>query len=266
MLQGFTLPRTPGGTSSLAPAPPWHYVGECTAVEYDTDPKAVAAFLPPGLRYDTARCAVYFIAWQAATDQGEEYLDPVYSQYQETIVLLSAKYQDTPTAYCPFIWVDQDVSLMRGLVQGWPKQIGKTHITRTYGLASPASPTLGAGGKLGATLSAKAARLMRAQVTLEEETTQLPRPGFAGAINVRYFPRLQQGYHDQPAVHELVRLKSRDVQFSTVWKGTAQLEFYASSFKELMALQPQRVAAGYRFSFALTVGDVELLHDYTQQK
>jgi hypothetical protein len=27
MLQGYSLPRTPKGTSSLAPTPPWHYVG-----------------------------------------------------------------------------------------------------------------------------------------------------------------------------------------------------------------------------------------------
>ena len=46
MLKGYTLPRTPRGTSSLAPTPPWHYVGNALAVEFDADPKAAAAFLP----------------------------------------------------------------------------------------------------------------------------------------------------------------------------------------------------------------------------
>ena len=41
MLKGYTLPRSPKGTSSLAPMPPWHYVGNCLAVEYEADPQAV---------------------------------------------------------------------------------------------------------------------------------------------------------------------------------------------------------------------------------
>ena len=35
MVHGYTLPRTPKGTSSLVTAPPWHYAGNCLAVEYE---------------------------------------------------------------------------------------------------------------------------------------------------------------------------------------------------------------------------------------
>jgi len=48
MPKGYTFPRTPCGTSSLAPRPPWHYVGDTLANEFETDPYAAAAFLPPG--------------------------------------------------------------------------------------------------------------------------------------------------------------------------------------------------------------------------
>jgi hypothetical protein len=40
MLKGYTVPRTPKGTSSLAPMPPWHYVGTALAIEYEADPQA----------------------------------------------------------------------------------------------------------------------------------------------------------------------------------------------------------------------------------
>ena len=162
MLTGYTLPRTPRGTSSLAPAPPWHYVGTALAVEFETMPATVAAFLPPPLELASGRCAAYFVEWQYASDGGEEYLDPVRSQYHETIILLSATYEGSPVAYCPFIWVDQDVSLMRGLVQGWPKQIGSTWITRAYDLPSKATPVVGPGGKFGASLAARDRRLVEA--------------------------------------------------------------------------------------------------------
>jgi acetoacetate decarboxylase len=261
MLKGYTLPRTPRGTSSLAPTPPWHYVGDTLAVEYEADLEAVAAFLPDGLELHSGRCAAYFIEWQYASDDGLEYLDPIRSQYRETIILVSASFEGGAVAYCPFIWVDQDVSLMRGLVQGWPKQIGSTWITRAYGLPSKASPVVGPGGCFGATLSAKDRRLIEAQVILREKTESLPVPNFARAVNTRYFPELVAGKYTAPAVHELVQLKSRDIQISPIWKGEASLQIFDHPYLELPDLRPVAVFAGYRFSFALTVDDLIPLRD-----
>jgi len=261
MIKGYALPRTPRGTSSLAPLPPWHYAGTVLAVEFAADSAAAAAFLPDGLEPDSGRGAAYFIEWQYASESGEEYLDPIRSQYHETIFLLSAKYQGSPVAYCPFIWVDQDVSLMRGLIQGWPKQLGSTWITRAYDLPSKAAPVVGPGGKFGATLSVRDSRLAEAQVVLREKTDALPSPSFAKAVNVRYFPELTAGKHDEPAVHELVQLKSRDVKFSDIWKGDATLTFFDHPYLELSDLRPTEVIAGYRFSFALTVDDLLKLRD-----
>ena len=261
MLKGYTLPRTPRGASSLAPAPPWHYVGTALAVEFETDYDAAASFLPEGMQLESARCAAYMVEWQYASETGEEYLDPSRSQYKETLFLLSATFDGTPVAYCPFIWVDQDVSLMRGLIQGWPKQIGSIWITRAHELASKAGPVVGSGGKFGATLAAKDRRLLEARITLRERTDALPSPGFARAVNTRYFPELAAGKHDQPAVHELVQLKSRDAQVSPIWKGDATLELFDSPHVELTDLCPTRVVAGYRFSFAFTVDDLVLLKD-----
>ena len=265
MLKGYTLPRTPKGSSSLAPMPPWHYVGICLAIEYEADPEAVRAFLPSGLDFHSSRCAAYFVEWQYASESGEEYLDPVRSQYRETIFLLSAGYEGTPCAYCPFIWVDQDVSLMRGWAQGWPKQIGSTWITRAYDLPSKATPVLGPGGKFGATLAVKDRRLVEGVVTLREQTSQLPSPSFAGAVNTRHFPELVLGKHDHPAVYELVQLKSRDVHLSSIWKGEATLRIFDNPYLELPELRPTKVLAGYRFSCALTVDDLVLLRDLRDQ-
>lgn len=261
MLHGYTLPRTPKGTSSLAPMPPWHYVGTCLAVEYEADANAVRAFLPTGLDFVSTRCAAYFVEWQYASDSGEEYLDPVRSQYHETIILLSASFEGTPCAFCPFIWVDQDVSMMRGFAQGWPKQIGSTWITRASELPTKAGPMVAPGGKFGATLAAKDRRLVEAVVTLREQTSQLPNPGFARTVNTRHFPELVAGKHETPAIYELVQLKSRDVSVSPIWKGDATLQIFDHPYLELPELRPTKVVAGYRFSCALTVDDLILLRD-----
>jgi acetoacetate decarboxylase len=260
-LQGFTLPRTPGGTSSLAPMPPWHYVANAMAIEFEVNAAAAASFLPPGLELRSNKAAVYFADWQSVTEEGEENLDPIRSQYRETIFLLSAEFNGSPVAYCPFIWVDQDASLMRGHVQGWPKQIGSVWMTRAYDLPSKASPVIGPGGVFGATLSVKDRRFAEARITLRERADRLPEPSFAGAVNVRYFADLVQGNHGRPLVHDLVQLKSRDVQIGEIWKGDASLQIFDSPTSELAALRPEAVGAGYRFSFAFTVDNLVVLKD-----
>jgi hypothetical protein len=261
MLRGYSLPQTPGGRSSLAPSPPWHYAGNCLAIEFEADASAVAVLLPAPLQPAGGRCCAYFIEWQFSTDDGDEILDPVLSQYKETIFLVSGLYRGEEIAFCPFIWVDQDVSLMRGLIQGWPKQIGSTWITRAYEVAGKASSRHAAGGRFGASLAAKDRRLADARVTLREAAQALPRPSFAAAVNVRLFPSLSAGLHDLPAVRELVRLKSRDVQVGPIMKGEARLDVHDHPRLELAMLRPRSTGAGYRFSFALTVDDLEVLAD-----
>jgi Acetoacetate decarboxylase (ADC) len=51
-----------------------------------------------------------FIDWQF-TGSGDEYLDPVRSQYHEFFVLLDARWKDTPVNWCPYIYVDNDHAL-----------------------------------------------------------------------------------------------------------------------------------------------------------
>ncbi len=76
-------------------------------------------------------------------------------------------------------------------------------------------------------------------------------------MNVRHFPRLEAGRHDEPAVHELVRARSRDRSISDVWKGSATLDLHPAPSEEHAALAPMRVGPGFRFTFAYTIDDLE---------
>jgi hypothetical protein len=59
-------------------------------------------------------------------------IDPVLAQYRETIVVLQIERPDDTR--CPSLWVDQDISLLRGLLQGWLKKMGSTWLTRSLPL------------------------------------------------------------------------------------------------------------------------------------
>lgn len=268
MLSGYSLPLSPNGTSNLVPAPPWHYVGNFIVIEYWADPDAVRSFLPPGLEPadDPGRCAAFFVEWQSCSESGGELLDPVRSQYHEFILLTMAKLDGQLVTSCPFIYVDQDISLVRGLIQGWPKQIGSVLVTRSYGIPSKAAPTLGPGGTYAGTLAVKDRRLADATVTIVGESSSAPKLGATPIINVRHFPRLTAGYHHRPAIYELVRSKLEDTAFSQVWEGTATLNLYETPVQELHLLSPVKMGNGFVYSMALTIGDLEVIRDLRDER
>ena len=262
-LQGYSLPRSPAGTSSVVPAPPWHYVGDFLVIEYWADPDAVAAVLPDGLEPfadDPGRCAALFVDWQSCSDSGEELLDPIRGQYREFFIVVNALMDGAPVTTCPYIWVDRDFALVRGWIQGFPKKLGSIQMTRSFGLDCRAEGRTFAG-----TLAANDRRLAYGTVTPERLSESGPTHNDPPLVNVRHFPRLAAGRHHEPAVHELVAAKSRDRVASEIHEGAATLELYDAPGEEHIALAPVNMGKGFRFQFGYTVDDLETIHDYTQQ-
>lgn len=260
MLKGFTTPLSPEGRASLAPAPPWHYAGTVLAIEFRAEAEAVREVLPPGLEAsaDAGRCFAFFADWQACTEDREELLDPVRAQYREFFVLAAARFAGEEVMTCPYILVDQDVSLMRGLLQGFPKVMGSIHMTRSFAALGAAAPLVAPGGTFAGTVAAKDRRLVEASVQLEKAAARGPR--LAPIVNLRYFPRLGSG-GTGPAVAELVRSSWEGVNTSQVWTGTAGLRFYESPCHELVRLKANEIGAGYRYDMAFTVRAVEKVLD-----
>jgi acetoacetate decarboxylase len=266
MLRGYSVPRSPEGRSSLVPSPPWHYVGDFLVLEYWADPGAVRAVLPAGLdpHPDAGRCAALFADWQSCSDSRAELDDPLRSQYHEFFVVVNALLDGEPVTTCPYIWVDRDFAMARGWVQGFPKKLGSIHMTRHFPIRSKAAPELAAGARFAGTLAAGDRRLAFGAVTLERESAEGPTHNDPPLVNVRHFPRLAAGLHEEPAVHELVRARSRDRVVSPIWEGTAELELYEAPHEELAALAPVRTGKGFRSTFAYTVDDLETVRDYTR--
>ena len=263
-LQGYTSPRTPAGRASLVPPPPWHYVGDFLVIDFHTEPAAAASLLPEGIEphEDAGRAAIVFADWQSCSEQGDELIDPSRSQYRECYLVISGMLNGEPVTTCPFIWVDQDFAMARGWIQGFPKKLGQVWMTRTFNLEAKAAPQVAPGGRFGATCSAHGRQLARAELVLERQSETGSVHTDPPLVNVRYFPRLAAGRHDDPAVHELVRARSRDRAVSTVWEGAAELELFAALGEEHTLLTPIQVGRGYRFTFAYTVDDLETARNY----
>lgn len=255
-LTGYTLPLSPTGTSALVPPPPWHFSGEVLMVEYLADPAAVRAFLSEGLApaEPAGLAAAFFGDWQSCTDDRSELADPVRSQYREFYIALAATWEGRPVARCPFCWVDKDFSLVRGLIQGYPKKMGSIALTRAFGLGT-ATPKVEAGGTFSGTLAAADRRLVEASVTLTGRA-EAPPLMMAPLIHTRRFPAWDSGEQD---VDELVTGGSSDQLIDDVWVGEASLSMFDSPVDELSALAPVEVLRGYRFSYAETITGGRLL-------
>ena len=251
-MTGFFYPRTASGQSSLLPAPPWHYSGNMLTIEYRTDPARVVELLPRPLGpapEDPGAVALIWADWQSCGDSREELLDPVRAQYSECLAVVRCVYGGRVYSRCVYIWVDSDVALARGLVQGYPKKLGSIYQTRAHPFGR-AAPRIGPGGTFAGTLSVGGRRLAQAVVTLRGVS---PTGGFVNAhpmAHHRWMPSIEKGAPD--ALDELVASGSASFEGGPAWQGDASLELFASPTEELAALEVREIIGGYYRQVGIT--------------
>jgi acetoacetate decarboxylase len=251
-LQGWTLPQTDTGRSAILTAPPWHYSGEIISVDFTADPAVVAALMPPGIEpADDGAASFVFADWSSASDADPRIRDdPARGQYKEAYAILHGTSEDKPVGRVAFIWVDSDLSLVRGLIQGFPKKFGQIAMTRPVELGN-GGVKKEVGGRFAAHVSSLGRRLATTTIQLEEEHEKLFPKGIATPmVHTRLWPSIEG---DEPAVHELSRGTITGFQIGRVFSGPATLELGASDFEELDRLAPTSVGRGYVHSTAFTV-------------
>jgi acetoacetate decarboxylase len=258
-LRGWTLPQSATGRSSIVAPPPWHYSGEIIAVDFTAERDAIAALLPAGMEPTPEGAAsVVFADWSSASDHDERVLaDPAIGQYREAYLVLHALRGDKRVGRVPFIWVDSELSMLRGQIQGFPKKLGQIAMTKPV--------AIGRGGvrkELGARFAAHASshgrRVVTASVALEAATDRFPRAVTLPLVHTRLFPSVDK---PEPAVHEHQLGVIGNFECAAMFTGKAQLELGATEYEELMPLAPTSVGAGYVLSLAFSVlgGKVEPL-------
>jgi acetoacetate decarboxylase len=259
-LRGYSLPLSPTGQASMLSPPPWHFSGEVILIDYRVDPRIARRFLPPQLSLgaDPGAAAAVFASWQWCSDTGTELTDPALNQFNEFLILLGCAFEGQPMARCPFAWVDQPVPLLRGWVQGMPKQFGEVYQSRA-GAVGRAAPRLAPGGRFAGSLSARGRRLVEACATLAGVADQPPALHTMPLVHSLTFPAWIGKTTRKP---DLVSSEVTDVEFSDIWQGSAELNFcptIGSDLAEFATLAPGEILDGYVFSYAETLHGGRLL-------
>ncbi|MEU9885459.1 enduracididine biosynthesis enzyme MppR [Sphaerisporangium sp. NPDC051011] len=248
---GYSLPISPSGQASMLTPPPWHFSGEVIMVEYRVDPAAAERFLPPGLTLgaDPGAAAAVFAEWQWCSGSEDELAEPALNQFAEFLILLGCEYRGAPMARCPFAWVDQPVPMVRGWVQGMPKQFGVVHQSRPTAVGR-GGPRLAPGGRFHGTLSVNGRRAVETAVTLHGRTEHEPLLHTVPLAHTLMFPDWASTGAGRPT---LVASEVTDVEFSGIWKGAAELKFVDVVGADFNELSPIETGEGYVFSYAETL-------------
>ena len=262
-LKGYTLPLTPKGRSSVIDAPPWHYGGDILAIRFQMDKKRARAFIPPPLEEGPrpGEGMVWFPEWVSVSDERPDlaFVNPERAVYRECFVMLNCSFKGVPGYFVPFIWVDNDFTLMRGLVQGFPKKLGKVDLTKLHDLC-PGVGGRRVGARVKGILEAHGERVVEGSMVFTRKATPADLP----AVKC-YLKRHLPGIDDPggPAVHEIAAGKVTSAKFGDVWAGDGKLTFFASPFEEVADLGRVRATGAFYFSMGMTITGGEVLHSYT---
>lgn len=261
-LKGYSLPLSPKGQSSIVDAPPWHYGGDVLLVPFKADEKKAAALIPPPLEMgpNQGRGAVVFADWTSVSEARSDlaFTNPERAHYTECFVSLRCQYQGEPGRFVSYMWVDNDYSLARGFIQGFPKKLGRIYLTRLHEL----NPKVGGkqvGAKVKGICDVNAQRVIECSMTFARSTQPSALP--TGKVYLmRHFPSIEDPA--RPAVHELVALAVSNFKVKDVWAGNGEIKFFESPFEEVADLGPVEAESAFFYSQGMTFSGGKVIHKY----
>jgi len=231
----WSAPITSDRRSSAVPPGPWVYGFTGIGVKYRAEPSALNNVVPRPL--EPANDGEVFAYVTEIISQSLSNVEwnleiPDAVQYHEAAFFVKVVYEGKTYAYCPYMWVDTDLSLLRGFIAGFPKKLAHISYTKLHPLLH-GEPRKGV--KLGGFAARSYYTLFRVYVELEEDRPQneIPLRLMGPILLPRYFPALAPGLAE---VNELV-IFEYDLRCLS-WRGRGSIEIKGGPNDVLRYLEP----------------------------
>lgn len=242
-------PLTRTGRSALVPKGPWVYGFMGLGASYRADPAALSDVVPRPLRVAGGEVFTYIVEIIALSRDAAEFVVEAPDQllYHEGAFFVKVEYEGNKYLYCPFMWVDSDISLLRGLIVGWPKKLAKIALTKLHPML-PGLDKPGKGLRLGGYVARAGFTLYRIRVELasEEESASLPMLSEYPFLLPRYFAGVAPS---TVTVNELVEFEGESQV--RAWSGLGEVEVFGGINDELYVFKPVSKTEGYYFNMLL---------------
>lgn len=270
-LKGYCMPLSPKGKAQLVGGFPWHFSMDIMAFNFRTDPDEIKKLLPepyePSIEPDSAY--VWFMdalsVWE--DDKDMIFVNPERTMYKECFIGVRCGIKGAEGTRCVYIWVDNDFTLLRGWFYGYPKKLGRIHMSSSkrqiYEL-NRGFDKFGTGTRLQGFCEAHGERLITGTMKLGKQISpsELPPPFGLPTFNILHFPTTEIG-SDKPLIHQIIQPITESPTFGDVWVAEdVSLSFSESEIEEHAALQPGKITGAYFLSMGLTFKGTKVVYQY----
>lgn len=270
-LKGYCMPLSPKGRAQLVGPPPWHFSMDVMAFIFRANPNEIKKLLPkpyepssePNVAY------VWFMdtlsVWEA--DKDMIYINPERSMYRECMLGIRCRVNSIEGHRVAYMWADNDFTLLRGWFYGYPKKLGRIHMSSSkrqiYEL-NKGIGKFGAGTRLQSFCEAHGERLITGNMKLKKQISpsELTPPFGLPTFNILHFPTAEIG-SNKPLVCQVVQPIAEPPSWGDVWIAEdASLSFTESEIEELAALRPSEISSAFFLSMGLSFNGIKVIYQY----
>lgn len=259
---GYPRPYAPRSPLPSTDPALWHCGGEVLQVTFKADENRAKLLVPPPLEMgpDSGEGAVWFTEWVSVSETKPDlaFENPEAAVYRECMLLVKCRHKGTACFFAPCVWIDNDVTCMRGLIQGLPKKTGEISLTRLH----PLNPRIGGrrvDAKVKGICKVNSEKVIEGSMvfTRPSEPSELPVTRF---YLLHRFPTIEDP--GRSAIHELTAGRVTEVRIADVWAGEGELKLFESTLGDLPELGPIRGVGAFYFSMGMSVAGGEVIYKY----
>ncbi len=210
-----------GNTSAIEPGP-WHYGADYVTVYFKADRTTLGSLLPKPFELGDGKCIAYTCEIISVADgnKGAVSEAPERTVYREAAFGIGCSFGGKPGVFFPVMWVDTEWSLLRGLVNGFPKRLADSIVVSRLHPMNPGLAPLGEGSRLSGYCVKGAQRRIWVRVTAERSGVPNDLVAFGVTYGMRKMPRTDPS---QGAVSEAVEVLKSNSRWSDVWLGKGEV-------------------------------------------